>query len=58
MVIELDGHNPKRWTMDKALSEFKASPVVKLIDMDLEMVEDFVSKDFGIDAMMAITPLV
>jgi hypothetical protein len=57
MVIEHDGLNPKRSTMDEALLKFKDSPVIKLNDMTLEMVENFISQPAGSEALKGVSPL-
>jgi hypothetical protein len=57
MVIEIDGRNPTRSTMHKALSKFKDSPVIKLKDINLEMVEVFISHPAGAEALQGISPL-
>ncbi|KAB5515381.1 hypothetical protein GE09DRAFT_1066874 [Coniochaeta sp. 2T2.1] len=57
MVIEYDGLNSKRSTMDEALSKFKHSPVIKLNDMNFEMVEVFISNPAGAEALQGISPL-
>jgi len=57
IVIEEDGRNPKKLTIEKALLEFKDSPTVKLEDMTLGMVELFMSHPAGIETMMGISPM-